>query len=376
MSVDYGPECMKLVIDLPKPLVKRIRTAVERGGYENAKEFAEVALENQLELEESNGGEESFTTLDEAVSNLEPGDSEPSLDERTETSAPESDQSAEGGDVTDALTRRTQAYSRIEPLNPPGNEWLEAGPLWGQYNRIFPTKLVVRYLANVQSDGVREFNDARSAAGRPELKPFQRRAAQIAREYGFRIQEVDEQRSRGRGEKLASGLPTGDREERSLDRFVTHFVTERDSNGKLRGATAKLRFVNVVNESASRIGLTEFGTEFARLPNPLIDESPGADEPLSANERSFYLDHVRDNAPREYEAMVTTAEAIADGTDRPTPLTERVHQLNADWTQKQANTMRTGLVSRMNELQLLQRERAGQRGVRYVLTGEGERLVG
>jgi hypothetical protein len=53
----------------------------------------------------------------------------------------------------------------------------------------------------------------------------------------------------------------------------------------------------------------------------------------------------------------------------------RPTELNSDWSQSYANTMRSGLVSRMYELGLISRERVGQRGVAYNLTETGESLL-
>jgi len=357
---------VKLVIDLSDTLVGRIKKAVQEGGYENAREFVTTAIENQLELEEY--GDDEFKTLNEAIEEFDSDDSHPSEDQ---------DDKGEPEEPTDVLTDGLgrQEYDAVPTVPPPAPERLDPGPLWGQYNRVFPAKIVLRRLANM----VQEQNNGSSPSGNGlrwiELDHFQDDAAQIARNYGLTIREYDQKKSRGRGEKVASGLPTGDDPDKSKDRFETHFIGYSDRNHNLTGAPPHLHFVDISDEDVSRIGITDAGLAFAELYNPLLDDGPDADEPLSAEERSFYLDHAKENLDDEYAAMVKTAQAVNEGNNRPTSLTEHIAELNTDWSQSQADTMRSGLVSRMYELGLISRERVGQRGIAYNLTETGESLL-
>jgi len=115
--------------------------------------------------------------------------------------------------------------------------------------------------------------------------------------------------------------------------------------------------------------------EFADIVNPVLDKDSGADEPLSHEEREFYMSHVREVLPAEFEAMIHTANSVHKGDNRPTSLSERVAELNEDWSDAQASTNRSGLVSRMYELGLVDRHRVGQRGVGYDLTDKGHEFL-
>jgi Arc/MetJ-type ribon-helix-helix transcriptional regulator len=356
---------VKLVIDLPDSLVGRIKKAVQDGGYENAREFVSTAIENQLELEEY--GDNEFKTLDEAIEEFDTA--EPRRDENLDTEENEQEPKEM---LTDGLGR--QEYDAVPTVPPPDPERLDPGPLWGQYNRVFPAKIVVRRLANM----VQEQNETSSSGNGIrwiELDHFQDDTAQLARNYGLTIREYDQKKSRGRGEKVASGLPTGDDPDKSKDRFETHFIGYSDRNNNLTGEPPHLHFVNISDEDVSRIGITEAGLAFAELYNPLLDDGPDADEPLSTEERSFYLEHVKEHLDDEYAAMVKTAQAVDEGHNRPTSLSEHIAELNTDWSQSQADTMRSGLVSRMYELGLISRERVGQRGIAYNLTETGQSLL-
>jgi hypothetical protein len=179
---------------------------------------------------------------------------------------------------------------------------LDPGPLWGQYNRVFPAKIVVRRLANM----VQEQNENSSSSGNGvrwiELDHFQEEASQLARNYGLMIREYDQQKSRGRGEKVASGLPTGDDPDKSKNRFETHFIGYSDRNNNLTGEPPHLHFINISDGDVSRIGITDAGLRFAELYNPLLDDGPDSDKSLSSQERSFYLEHTKENLDDEFAA--------------------------------------------------------------------------
>ena len=93
IRVEYEGWIVKLVVDIPNVLVGQIKQVVDDEGYENPQEFVTTAIENQLELEESDV--EGFKTLDEAVAGFDAGAPETS---------DESDQEIEPDNVgTDGL---------------------------------------------------------------------------------------------------------------------------------------------------------------------------------------------------------------------------------------------------------------------------------
>lgn len=349
-----------MVVNIPDDLVARVRTVVSEGSYDDPEQFLELALRNQLEMEESE--QSSLPSFGEVVGG---GSKE---QQELLAAAHESDSGGKQANDTDEsvevedLSKRTFDVQSVEP---PDESRLDDGPLWGQYNRLFPVKLVVRRLAILLTDG---------DTGAVSYKRFREETANTAREYGLRLAEIDEREDRGRGEKLASALPTSEKKDRSLERFKTHFVGQLETNGDLTGAAPDLRLVNIGPEEGE-YGLTEAGLEFASIQNPLLDDSIEADQSLSAAERDFYVKHVRSTVPDEYEAMQFLADAIMDGINRPTALSEKVAELNDEWSESQAKTVRSGLVSRMVELGLLSRHRVGARGTGYDVTDEGRDLL-
>lgn len=347
---------MKMVVNVPDELVARVQTAVAEGSYDDPEQFLELALRNQLELEESE--QSSLPSFGEVVGgeSVEQQELQTAVDEPI-SGVEELNYSKESDELEDLSLRKFD----VQTVSLPEESRLDEGPLWGQYNRLFPVKLVVRRLAIlITEDG----NEA------IPYKRFREETALTAREYGLRIEEVDEREDRGRGEKIASALPTGDKKDRSMERFKTHFVGQLEAGGELTGAAPDLRFVNIDPEEKS-FGLTEAGLEFASIRNPLLDDGLEADQSLSAEERDFYVEHVRSEVAEEYEAMQFLAEAVMEGINRPTSLSEKVAELNDNWSEAQAKTVRSGLASRMVELGLLTRHRVGARGTGYDLTDEG-----
>jgi hypothetical protein len=203
------------------------------------------------------------------------------------------------------------------------------------------------------------------------LDRFRRETADIAREYGLKIQQIDRNKSRGRGQRLSAALPVGDDSTKSKKRFASHFIGGANQQGGLSGAPAHLLFIDIPANSPSLIGITEKGLEFASKWNPLIDGGASSDHPFSENEIEYYLQYVQNHLPEEYNTMTLAADSIEDGNNRPDSLTEQVASLNEDWSEAQASTVRSGLVGRMYELGLVNRERVGQRGIAYQLTDSG-----
>jgi len=329
---------MKLVVDIPEDILNRIDEAVQQGEYDNPNYFVTLALRNQLELE----------------TNYEEHDMVPDFNEYFAT---DNDGQPDPTELKQTKLGVQQKYG-VETTSTPGLDYIESGPLWGQYNRIFPVKIVVRALANrlsqTRSDSI-------------EFEKFRTDAATTAREIGLQLKDIDQEVERSRGEKLSSGLPVGESPEKSLSRFREQFVGRVNKNDNLGGASAALKFVNISDDS---IGITEHGLAFARLQNPLIDNDLSEDNSLSSDEKSFYLSHVNSELPAEMDAMRMVAENIADGYNRPNSLTDKVSEIDPEWSEAQANTMRTGLVSRMFELGFVRRERVETHGVAYVLTDQ------
>lgn len=334
---------MKYIIDIPKWLdvkIKRI-LADEVSGYSGIEEFVIVACENQLKIESESGE----TDLNEGKS-AEPHVFKEEKFERFLSS-----------DISSVLT-----------VSIPNREKIETALLWGQINRIFPIKLGARILADIIKE---------AGTAYVNLGEFGDKAADVAREFGIKLKNIDEQESRKPGEKFSTGLPIGDKAELSKNRYKAHYLAYMTGKGTLAGALADLRLANI---ESNKIGITGKGLEFAKLKNPLLD-SKGANSTaiLSEDEICCYLSLVSEFLPEEAAFMKTVLGMIESGEPPRDEFNSRVKEfLEKIWgkevTDAVANTMRSGVLSRMWEFKLVENTRVGKTVV-YSITEEGRKYL-
>ena len=332
---------MRYIVDIPRWLDMKIKTLLseDSSGYVGVEEFVIVACENQLKLESTSPGEEHLQGE---------GIPSPAMDT-----------------LTDNLT---PPPSDIPTTSLPRSEKVESHILWGQINRIFPVKLAVRVLANVIKDAEEENVD---------IVVFERVATHAAREFGARLAVLDERHMRKSGRKLATGLPTGVKADQSKKRYKAHYLARRTGKGELVGALGELSLANI---NRDRIGITELGLEFAQLENPLLDlDIDNPSNVLSDEERSFYLNLVSNHLPKEKEFMGIVLNIIMDGEPPRDRFIKEVQKfVTTVWeessTEAVANTMRSGVLSRMWELGLVDNRKKGRR-VAYSISDEGREYL-
>lgn len=368
---------MKVILDLPPDVIDDISEVIETDGYAGVQDFVTTALMNQVLLEQE-GTLDGVTSLTTAVKARREA-SEPLSDPADGWQARQqlSIERAPAGQFQTQSLLSLENADNIRVVDPPAWSRLDSGPLWGQYNRIFPIKLVVRGLASAlqRGDATTQNDTAQEQAHTwCLLEQFATRMSREARQFGQQLEHIDTERNRRRGDQLATGLPTGDDPVKSMERFQTHFLGYIEQSGDLSGGAPRLRLVDIQHDGAYRIGLTKAGLDFAALGNPLLDDDIANDQALTDEERAWYLDYVETSLPDEYDAICLVTTAIAEGDDRPESLTQRIATLDETWSEAQASTIRSGLVGRMRELGLVDSTRVGQRGVKYVLTEAGEQL--
>lgn len=341
---------MRLIVDIPADVLDKAKKLIAEGKYSDLEAFVLAALHNQVSLEDRPMGElRALLKKGPRTIAAEPGAARPPA-----------------GPMADNLTMLdASGYSDVTAVDVVSPDALPAGPVWGQYNRIFPVKLALRVLAN----------SLKGKGPLIPLEPFQEVAASLAKRIGLELRDIDREKSRGRGEKLSTGLPVGENAFKSELRFKNQFIGYLDKKGHLMGFPGRLRFISITNDRDPMIGLTKPGLAFAKLTNPILDEDRTSDSALSDEETQFYLTHVFTRDIKEIKAMLLVLKSIEEGYNRPDKLTEIVSSLNDRWTKPQANTIRSGLVGRMGELGLISRKRLGTREVAYELTGRGKNLL-
>ena len=137
-------------------------------------------------------------------------------------------------------------------------------------------------------------------------------------------------------------------------------------------------FANVrsfLGMSTEEVWFTKFGWHFAIMENPVIDQTEGWENGnrFSDVEVSFLLGHFRKNVPAEWELMLSIANMIREGVDDATAMNAALIR-DHGWNRSKASVYRTGVIARMQELGLVDREKTGVE-VKFVLTEAGDKLI-
>lgn len=243
---------------------------------------------------------------------------------------------------------------------------------FGQLNKILPAKVSCRGLGNL----------IRHAGGRPlVLEPSAMEIATAAMELGDVLRSMEKAVALDRDLSLSVGFPRSDRSAvKGRLRFASQFVGSTNKKLQLSGMLFALRLAGSLQDDPLCIALTEAGFEFARIPNPVLDEpSVGALRRLAVDEIAFLLRHIRDNVPAEHFAQFAVLSAIAKGADTPSTLDSRLHDYQstsaiAQISDAYLSSQRAGVISRMADLGLVTRVRNGVH-VSYSVTRSGEGVL-
>jgi len=334
---------MKYIANLPEYLVAKIRSLIEKGEYEDIASFLITAAENQLFLEYK--------------------DEEKPARESSEDAKKESMDILSSRDFTGIET--TCVPSPEQYLYPDVENEEKLGPFWGQINRIFPMKIGLRVLANM----------LKSTGEYTSLVDFQEKAVSIACLHGLGLWRQDKKQGRSWNNSRSVGLPIDENEEKGKQRYKTHFLAYMRKDGVMEGGLGRLKFVNLKRDAQRNelVGITREGLDFASLENPVLDHSDTGKRTLSEEEREFYIKHVHHNIPGESQAMTRILKYISSGISiGPEELNNRLKRDYADygWSEAVLNTNRSGLVSRLHELGLIEKIRKGKE-VTYALSSQG-----
>ena len=249
-------------------------------------------------------------------------------------------------------------------------------PLSGQYNRLFPVKLVLRTAANLfrarneytllgleDEDGGSEYDEV-------YLDDLREECLKVAKYTKEAFGWIDDKSGKDMGERLAVGLTDGSKKQN--ERFVAQFVGSVRNKGS--GLPFELGLLYV--EEDGEVKFTETGARFMLEENPLLDTSDVKvwieGDVFSTREKVHLIRLIKANAPAEFELMTKILSWINSGTNRPKSLEASVSE---DYNLKdtEASIMRSGAVARMIEIGLISREKSG-REVTYSLTELGKSM--
>ena len=338
------------MVKLDKTTYVTIEALIRKGSYTSVQNFVEIAVKNQLLLEtEGKLGAAKRRSVQRAVETKR----------RPFSTALR-------------VPKKTQVQSIVaQPLD----KSIFSAPIWGQLNRLAPTKFVLRVLLNILVA-----SDEKSV----DLKRFSAEVAEQATAFRRFAKKKDKTR-RIRGEGLYVGFPK--KGPSSQQRFLNYYVGKAPLRKWTDSILTGLSLANIeeMRDGSTIIGLTEAGLKFALLHSPLVDDffldRKQIDAPLSSEEVSFLVDHVKSVRLGEYEFLVFTLDSIKKGADTPTKLRGRIFSflkgkdLQIKLSEKVANTMQVGAIGRLVEMRLLKIEKEAQKS-KYLVTKKGEKLIG
>lgn len=358
---------MKYLIEVSQRQFEEIKRLISQDKYRDLPQFIDTAIENQLHIEKADIAREYIGPITSFVAD----DQAPYKEARAEgvkislAAVPEKNCLALSALPSDIKTVEAPADSRLRFVFPeagPDNNWL-----WGQINRIFPIKTGIRYLASMLVEG--EFLD---------LNVFREKGLLCPAALEARLKAYEENSGVDRDKCISTGLPGAGRDDyKSHDRYRNQVLAVLRKDGKLDGALSLHKFINITEGAGKpRIGITKAGLEFALLENPVLDRNDFTVS-LSEAERDFYVRHIRNNMPGEYNGVKWTLSAIKEGKSRDEINAAMAEYYKPYWGEPSAEfitTQRAGMIARLSELGLITKEKTGVK-VRYLVTEKGLSLI-
>lgn len=239
----------------------------------------------------------------------------------------------------------------------------QADWIFGQHNKLLPVKASCRAIANL-------INDARGVF---DVEDLARSVSAFAGELGTFLQSLDEKYKRVRDEMLSVAFPGRANPDKGRIRYANQFVAGLTKAGEITGLLVDLALLNKLEPSGKEVSLTDAGWRFAVLPNPVLDgDGNNPESKFSTDERKFLVEHIFNAVPVERSAFGKVLAAIHAGHDNPEQLRAAFNksEKETEKTRSYFATQRSGVLSRLVDLDLLRREWEGVR-VRYALTDDG-----
>ncbi len=242
----------------------------------------------------------------------------------------------------------------------------------GQYNRLLPAKANARALVRLFIDSPKGLTIAETAAT----------IAADAAALGTYLRQIDDWFDATRDGALATAFPAmGKDSEKSRARYANQFVVYQNGKGELSGLMVDFKLINVVAHRRERLIVpTQVAWDLAVLENPALDGQPAtAADRFSFSERSLLLQHVVSAVPVEACAYGAILTAVRQGNNRPETIDAALRTTLPDdradkLSQSFLASQRSGAVSRMADLGLIERQREGTR-VSYTLSAAGNAFL-
>jgi len=363
---------MVICIEVSERTKQEMDNLVEIGNYHDYSEAVSVAISNQLVLHRQVSKSGTVLFPGKAAHSTEPGSKRSTrrinLDDDRSTalevpalfsSRPLDKRVSEAAPLPDDVFAPTQAV--------PVDRWI-----FGQHNKLLPAKVSCRALASL-------LNEPENGSQGVLLSKATAEIAEQAVRLGDYLRVLDKKFELNRDDAYSTAFPYSgtDSEDKARLRYAGQFVAAISKQGRLTGFLMDLKLINRARNKAPRVLLTQAGWDFAQLPNALLDSRIHDARPakLSEDEKTVLLAHISRHVPAEDFAYRTILGALSEGADSPERLdTVLKRHLSAraekPFTDAFLTTQRSGAISRMTDLGLVDRVRNGIR-VTYVVTNRG-----
>ncbi|NIM06358.1 MAG: hypothetical protein GTO55_08115 [Armatimonadetes bacterium] len=350
---------MKTIVDIPENLFRKARYYIDDGRYSSLGEAIVIALETQFALEEIGEGkavDASEVRRSTGKTRVRHARGLGNRDRRSSADSEVSDSRSLPAEV------KPVSAGKIARVPMPTLEKVGKRPywLWGVH-RIAPVKVAARIAASLILD----------ARGSVRLEDLREKGGQIAFEVGEYLVAQDNQKGRKHGSRLSSGFPCSHLKDpdnrRSISRFADLILGDvRKKTGRVDGALYELRLLEVSEGKGEShiVSLTEPGMEFAMLHSPILDgESP--ESSLSEEEIEWYLRHIRENVPWEYDTLSKAIGYIGNGYGDTQGFLNAMVENYGHMSEKTRASLRVCMLGRLLDLRLIARIDKGE----YTLTG-------
>lgn len=358
----------RIAFEVSPAQLRKAQSLIESNAYDSIQQLAEIAFANQLALEAGADPQE----LAERSRPAKPA-SKPTKSKRSSRIPP--------------LKPREQSASKavaLEPTKPEplptfesviGRLRLTAAPT--------PPPVAVtvaadqRVLALVNKPfGLKLVSRAVLATAQGTWPAAEEVAAIVGRDAGVVASELrNEDRGAERTRNLLNtGLPDAE-DEQSVARFSVQYLARLGRSGQATaGAIVHFGLAALLD---GRVALSPAGVAFARLANPVLDSTARPwTALLSREEQRFLLEHIKAAVPLEAADSLAVLRAVRAGNDRPESLLGACKDaLPPAWTELQLRSYLSGLVTRLSELDVLERVWSG-RTVRYALAANAHVVLG
>lgn len=330
-----------LLISIPHKRLDEINEMISSSKYSDINQFINVAIQSQLTLERT-GPPFTLKSMSKNDSNLGIG----SLYDSQGINFP---------DRVQLHHRESKDFPSIKPIKPEKSEWI-----WGQINRVLPIKLALRVLIN----GLVEKGDSLL------IDEFHELLADVSTKTKQVLQQIDENENHSGSERFTTGFPKYNNTN-SKTRFVEQFGAANSKKSRPSGGLIHLGFANIDDDVLIP---TEMGLDFYRIPNNLFDVGD-TDQAFTREETKFYCKYTLKFHEGERNAFNLIYKYVQKGYNSPKKLREKLDiHLPTQWSMNQKVTQVNGAVSRMADLNLLERLKNGRR-VKYSITKFGEQIL-